>query len=52
MNYITVYIRELGSEKHFFNVKGRGINCISIPEFKSKQTAKFDDAPIMEEPAY
>lgn len=31
---ITVYLQELGMQRHFYNVRGRGCNCVSVPEFK------------------
>jgi hypothetical protein len=34
MHHIATYLKEWGAEKHFFNVKGKGVNCYSIPEFK------------------
>ncbi len=34
INYITMVIRDMKAQKHFMNLKGRGCNCFSIPEFK------------------
>jgi hypothetical protein len=41
MNQIAVYLKDIGANKHFFNVKGKGVNCYSVPEFKG-QTESLD----------
>jgi hypothetical protein len=42
LNHIAMHIKEMGAEKKFFNVKGKGVNCLMIPEFNNKQTSEFD----------
>jgi hypothetical protein len=36
-NRIAVYLKDWGAEKHFFNIRGKGCNCYSIPEFKKME---------------
>lgn len=39
LNEIAAFMKnELGANHHFFNVKGKGVNCWSIPEFAASQT--------------
>lgn len=40
-NYIMLYLRELDIRKGFWNVKGKGVNWVSIPEFKVRQIEEF-----------
>lgn len=42
------WLRKSGAEHHFFNIKGRGINCWSVPAF-SEQSEDFDIPSIEEE---
>ena len=37
-NRIAVYLHHLGANRHFFNVKGRGVSCYSVPEFARQET--------------
>lgn len=46
MHHVAVYLREWGGEKHFFNVKGQGMNVYCIKEFK-KQTDGFEVPPAV-----
>ena len=32
---VAVYLRDWGADKHFFNIKGHGVNCYKLPEFKN-----------------
>lgn len=41
-NYVALYIRELGSEHHFFNIKGKACNCWSIPQFVHQPDQPLD----------
>ena len=52
MNRIALYLRDMGGEKHFFNVKGKGVNCYSIPEFTEKQNQSFNNPEIPSETPY
>lgn len=38
MNRIAVYLRDWKAEKHFFNLKGRGVNVYGIKEFSRQET--------------
>lgn len=49
LSQIAVYVTELGATKHFFNVRGKGVNCYSIPEFETTQTEPFE-VPEQEKP--
>lgn len=44
-NKITSLLKEMGGEHHFYNLKGKGINCWSVPEFKA-QSESFDTPEI------
>jgi hypothetical protein len=44
-NKITSLLKEMGGEHHFYNLKGKGINCWSVPEFKA-QRESFDTPEI------
>jgi hypothetical protein len=33
LNRITAILKDIGGEHHFYNLKGRGVNCWSVPEF-------------------
>lgn len=38
LNRIAVYLKDWGADKHFFNIKGKGINVYSIKEFKRQDS--------------
>lgn len=42
------WLRDRGAEHHFFNIKGRGINCWSVPAF-TEQSEDFDIPSIEDE---
>lgn len=52
LNQITVHLRDLGAEKKFFNIKGRGVNVMMVKEFVNKQTQDFDIPPTQEQAPY
>lgn len=45
INRVAVYLRDWGADKHFFNVKGKGINCYSLPEKMFKKVNEPLDTP-------
>lgn len=46
---VIVIIKEkVNVEKHFFNIKGKGCNCISVPEFAG-QNKPFDEIPVSQD---
>ena len=51
VNKITSMLRDRGGEHHFFNLKGRGTNCWSMPGV-NKQTESFDSPEIKSEVPY
>lgn len=44
-NKITSILKEMGGEHHFYNLKGKGVNCWSVPEFAA-QSESFDTPNI------
>lgn len=54
VHQITAVLKANAAEHHFFNCKGKGVNCWSIPEFKqhegdfevSKDVEPVDDIPF------
>ncbi len=52
LHWVSMHLRDLGAEKHFFNVRGAGINCIGIPEFKQVQTEPFPTPKVGEQTPY
>jgi hypothetical protein len=44
-NKITSLIKEMGGDHHAYNLKGKGVNCWSVPEFK-QQSETFDTPKI------
>lgn len=41
-NFITLYLKDMDMRKGFWNIKGKGVSWVAIPEFKSKQTEEFE----------
>lgn len=48
---VASLLRDQGGEHKFFNLKGRGINCFSFPEFKRQQEV-FDVPDYKEKDAF
>jgi hypothetical protein len=48
-NKLALMLKDLGVEHHFFNIKGKGVNCYSLPLGLSLQTAPFT-VPAQEQP--
>lgn len=44
MNRVAVYLQDWKCDKHFFNIKGKGVNVYSVPNF-ARQTEGFDIPP-------
>jgi len=50
MNMIAAYIKDLNAQKHFFNIKGKGLNCYSVPEFAMQNESL--EAPVQPNPPF
>jgi len=47
VNQVTAILKNQKAEHHFFNCKGKGVNCWSVPEFESQKDS-FDVPPELE----